>query len=182
MTEAQNKSDATWTPIPFGNVLSGHLMTGVIGGGLTLVLMWAASAIGLVGQQDFDGILYGAVVVYLVMQVLSAVVMRRFSIRAEHDDPGSVSMAVILYALSVLAGASGGAVVDVSDPNWVLMGSAASLIGNGIYLTFLDEPWKDGMTRGEFREKWDATKKMTKEVFSDETDDTTSESRRDREE
>lgn len=112
------------------------------------------------------------------MAVVSTFVERVFVVRQQHDDPGSALKAFLLYVVAVLAGCVGGAIIGTFDPRWIVVGMAASLVGYGIELTFFTEPWKDGMTRGEFHDKWEKTEDLTHDIFSEEIEDAKDRSRR----
>lgn len=166
-----HENDETWTPLPFGNALSGHLMVGVIGGGIAFALLAASMWINLTPDVS-TGTLFGGVVVgWLIVAVVGTLIERRYSIARHHDDPGSWSKTVWLTVLNIPAGIIAGLIVGVGDVSWVLAGLAAFFVGYGIDLAFIGNPWKDGMTRGEFRGKWQETKKMTSRVLTDDDTD-----------
>jgi hypothetical protein len=165
-----HENDDTWTPLPFENALSGHLMVGVIGGAMALVLLAGSMWVGLTPGVSVGTLFGGVVVGWLIVSFVGTLIERRYSIARRHDSPGSWSKTAWLAVLNIPAGAVAGLIIGTGDPSWTLAGLGAFFIGYGVDLAFIADPWKDGMTRGEFREKWQDTKRMTSRVLDDDSD------------
>lgn len=165
------EDDSDWEILPLGHALSGHLMVDIVGAAIALAGLAGAKFGGLVPHASFELLFGGVICGWIAYSTVGTFVDRMFSKAAKHDDPGSWPKAVLLFVLTIPAGILAGLVVGAGDLRWMVFGALAFFFGYGVELAFLDEPWSDGTTRAEVRDKWEQTKVMTKDVFSEEIDD-----------
>lgn len=159
-----------WHPLPLGNAFVGHLSIALLGTAILAIFLWAIDNVLPLNMPHID-ILSAVIVAYAAYATLGTLVDRYFSLKYRHDDPGNKVKTVLLYLVCAVSGALAGLVGSGGSWEWVGLGALIGVISFGVELTFLTEPWRDGMTRNEFRDKWDRTKDMTHEVFSEEIDD-----------
>lgn len=164
-----HENDNSWSPLPFGNALSGHLMVGVIGGVIAFAFLMVSMWTGLTPRTSLGTVYGGVIVGWLIVAFAGTIIERRYSIARRHDSPGSWSKTAWLTALNIPAGIVAGLVIGMGSLSWALAGLLAFFIGYGIDIAFISDPWKDGMTREEFRGKWRETKEMTSQVFDEDS-------------
>lgn len=153
-----------WEPLPFTDVLFGHLMADLLGALIMLGLLWGGRFLDLLPSGG--SILIGVAGAHVVNVLVAASVFRHFAIRQRHDSPGSVAMSALLYGVSLASGAVGGLIIGGLDVKWIVAGAIASFVGYGATLT-MSQPWRRGMSREEVRGAWAETKEMTSKLSSE---------------
>lgn len=153
-----------WEPLPFTDVLFGHLLADLLGALIMLGLLWGGRFLDLLPSGG--SILIGVAGAHVVNVLVAASVFRQFAIRQRHDSPGSVAMSALLYGVSLASGAVGGLIIGGLDVKWIGAGAIASLVGYGATLT-MSQPWRRGMSRDQVRSAWAETKEMTSKLSSE---------------
>lgn len=124
--------DASWEPLPFGNMLSGHLMTSLIGGAVAALLMWGAGALPLVAGVTAGVLVAGVICGWILYSGLGSLSDRAFAKSFRHDSPGSWSRTMVLVGIAALSGLLSGLVIGRGEASWLVIGCAAFLVGYGI--------------------------------------------------
>lgn len=150
---------------PFSSLLAGHAIASVVIvfvlGVALLLSNWLFLDTSRLSFGEVASITLLAVVLF---ETVNVVVFRIVSWVRQHYQPGSWLL-VCTYSLTPLAGAYAAAVVWGHSPPIPVFAAGTALIFVVPFLLYMDQPWKDGITKAEMFEKVEETRALRKKVL-----------------
>lgn len=159
------EAEVPWEPLPLWAPLSGRLFLGAVKTPVALLLIWFATLPPWMAAQPFSQLLAAIVVSTAATEIVSTLVDRIFVIRNEHDSPGGIPNTILGWVVVVVVAFRCG---------WLVLGTTASgvacatafAITSGADI-WIAKAWLPGDEREATHDKWERTKEMTRETFSD---------------
>lgn len=153
----------------FGSVITGHALTSIPVGIVLVLGLWLASLAPLFDAVSLPDLLTIGVIATIIMWLVQVVVFRSVSWSRQHYQPGSW----ILVLDHVITPVISTGVVAAVGLGSTVQGLAAGLVALATVvplLLYMNQPWKDGITREETFQKVEQNHVMTREVARGEHD------------
>lgn len=153
----------------FGSVITGHALTSVPVGVILVLGLWLASLAPLFDGVSLPDLLAIGVIATIILWLVQVMVFRSVSWSRQHYQPGSWIL-VLDHVITPVASTGLVAAVGLDSTLQGVVAGLVALVTVVPLLLYMNQPWKDGITRDEMFQKVEQNHAMTREVARGEHD------------
>ncbi len=168
LTMADETKRESWTPIPFGNVMTGYLVVNAVKCVAYLLLLWLGGLVMPRFALPFDELATSVIVAALVGAIPQAVVFRRFTLQERRDDSLSPLCPILESAVMLIVASGVGYLITRTVGTSLAVGVVMAAIDLAGGLITMPKREDQIMSREKVAENMEKTRTMTQEVFADE--------------
>ena len=161
-------SRESWTPLPFVNVVQGHVNTGAIKCLVYLPLVWLGSIIVPGLAVSFNQLAVVVIIAALVCAIPQTLVFRWFTLREQCDGTANLLCPILEATVTLIIAPIIGYLITQTTRESLMVGIVMASVDLVIELLTRPRDESHIPSREQVADNMEQTRELTQEIFSDE--------------
>ena len=165
---ADDRSRESWTPLPFVNMVQGHVTTGAIKCLVYLPLVWLGSVIIPGFAVSFNQLAAVVIIAALMCTIPQALVFRWFTLREQCDGTTNLMCSILQVTVTLIIAPVIGYLITQTTRESLMVGVLMAAVDLLIGLLTRPRDNSQILSREQVADNMEQTRELTQEIFSDE--------------